>query len=50
MEMTVRESIADLVPRDSPAWYAIGLALPLFVCVVGAFTAYLRSHGLYLRL
>ena len=50
MHVVIADTVRDLVPNDSPAWYALGLALPLYLCVVGVFAAYLRRHRMFLRL
>ena len=50
MHAAVGDTVRDLLPSDSPAWYAIAFGLSLYLCVMGVFAAYLRRHNLYLRL
>lgn len=50
MHTAVGDTVRDLLPSDSPAWYAIAFGLSLYLGVMGVFAAYLRRHNLYLRL
>jgi hypothetical protein len=50
LHWAVRDSVADLVPGDAPLWYVLCVGFVLYFGVVAAMAAYLRRHGLFLRL
>jgi hypothetical protein len=50
LHWAVRDSVEDLVPIDAPLWYVLCVGFALYFGVVAAMTAYLRRHGLFLRL
>ena len=46
--VVIRDTIADIVPSDSPTWYVVIFGLGSFLGIIGVMASYMRRHGLFL--